>query len=179
MFDPLAITDEEAEGLTRLAQAQLRLATRLSERALDEPDVDAACHLARASERVARGYRQSLLLKSRLKRDGDADRRHAALNPLPGAIQQQASVNRRIRDVHAAVERIMAECAETLDCDEAGEIRLILADVLEEESRNPRFLADPVEAQVARMCEIFDLPSPDSAPAGTATAAEPAPADSS
>ena len=72
MSDLLAITDEEAEGLARLAQAQLRLATRLSERALDEPDVEAACSLARASERVARGYRQSLLLKSRLKRDGDA-----------------------------------------------------------------------------------------------------------
>lgn len=173
MSDLLAITDEEAEGLARLAQAQLRLATRLSERALDEPDVEAACSLARASERVARGYRQSLLLKSRLKRDGDADRRHAALNPLPGAVRQQASVNRRIRDVHAAVERIMAECAEALDTEEIGEIRLTLADVLEEESRNPRFLAEPVEAQVARMCELFDLP----APASVAT--PPAPADSS
>ena len=56
---------------------------------------------------------------------------------------------------------------------EIGEIRLTLADVLEEESRNPRFLAEPVEAQVARMCELFDLP----APASVAT--PPAPADSS
>jgi hypothetical protein len=80
MSDPLAITDEEAESLARLAQAQLRLATRLSERAFDEPDVDAACQLARASERVARGYRQSLLLKARLGRERNAVEREVALD---------------------------------------------------------------------------------------------------
>lgn len=164
MSDPLAITDEEAEGLVRLAQAQLRLATRLSERALDEPDVDAACRLARASERVARGYRQSLLLKSRLKRDRDAGAREAAAHPVARAPQEQARVNQRIRDVHEAVERILEERAETLSEAEIHVSLMFLADTLEEESRDDGFLAEPVEVQVARMCDLLDLPAPGSAP---------------
>lgn len=158
MSDPLAITDEEAEGLARLAQAQLRLATRLSERALDEPDVDAACRLARASERVARGYRQSLLLKSRLKRDRDAGAREAAAaGPLPRSPQQQARVNQRIRDVHAAVERLIVEHAEAFEHDD---MRVLLMDILEEDGQDESFVAEPIEAQIARMCEMLDLPAP-------------------
>ena len=174
MSDPLAITDEEALGLARLAQAQLRLATRLSERALDEPDVDAACRLARASERVARGYRQSLLLKSRLKRDQDVAQREAARNPVPRTPQQQARVNQRIRDVHAAVERVIEEQAETLDGEDADNILEWLVETLEEEGRDDGFLAEPVETQIARMCDLFDLPRP-----GAPAAARPRPADSS
>jgi hypothetical protein len=160
MSDPLAITDEEALGLARLAQAQLRLATRLSERALEAADDEAACHLARASERVARGYRQSLLLKSRLKRDRDAGARDAAANPLPRSPQQQARVNQRIRDVHAAVERLIVEHAEPFEHDD---MRVILMDILEEDGQDESFLVEPIEAQVARMCQMFDLPPPQAA----------------
>ncbi|HEY0649130.1 hypothetical protein [Phenylobacterium sp.] len=163
MSDPLAITDEEAEGLARLAQAQLRLATRLSERALEEPDVDAACHLARASERVARGYRQSLLLKSRLKRDRDVAQREAAAHPAVRTPQQQARVNQRIREVHAAVERVFEEHAEALADEDVDDMLVFLMDTLEEEGHGDGFLAEPIEAQVARMCETFGLPAPGSA----------------
>jgi hypothetical protein len=174
MSDPLAITDEEAEGLARLAQAQLRLATRLSERALDEPDVDAACRLARASERVARGYRQSLLLKSRLKRDADAARRQDAVNRSLPNLQKEARVHRRMRDIHAAVERILEEGAEALDADEADDIRVFLLDAIEEASRADDFLLEPIEVQVARMCEAFDLPVLASPEAEAADPEEPA-----
>lgn len=167
MSDPLAITDEEAEGLARLAQAQLRLAARLSERALDEPDVDAACRLARASERVARGYRQSLLLKSRLKRDRDAAQREAAAHPVPRTPQQQARVNQRIRDVHEAVERVIEEHAEAFDEEDIDFMRVLVMETLEAEGRDDAFLAEPIEAQVARMCEMLGL---DEAGPGTAAA---------
>ena len=160
MSDPLDITDEEAEGLARLAQAQLRLALRLSERALDEPDADTSCRLARASERVARGYRQSLLLKSRLKREDEAARRQAALNPLPRTPQTQARVNQRIRDVHEAVERIIEDQAETLDPEAIDDLRVYLLETLEEEGRDDGFLAEPIETQIARMCDDLGLPRP-------------------
>ena len=169
MSDLLAITDEEAEGLARLAQAQLRLATRLSERALDEPDVDAACRLARASERVARGYRQSLLLKSRLKRDRDVARREAAAHPVARTAQEQARVNQRIRDVHQAVERLAVERAEALGGEEIDDMLIFVLDTLEEEGRDDGFLAEPIEAQVARMCDMLGLPAPGSAEVGSDT----------
>jgi hypothetical protein len=169
MSDPLAITDEEAEGLARLAQAQLRLATRLSERSLDEPDVDAACRLARASERVARGYRQSLLLKSRLKRDRDAARREAATHPVARTPLEQARVNKRIRDVCHAVERLVAERAESFDGEEIDDMLTFALDTLEEEARDDGFLAEPMEAQVARLCDTLGLPAPASARAGPDT----------
>ena len=160
MSDPLDITDEEAEGLARLAQAQLRLALRLSERALDEADAEASCRLARASERVARGYRQSLLLKSRLKREDEAARRQATLNPLPRTPQTQARVNQRIRDVHEAVERIIEDQAETLDPEAIDDLRVYLLETLEEEGRDDGFLAEAIETQIARMCDDLGLPRP-------------------
>lgn len=182
MIDPLAITEEEAEGLARLAQAQLRLATRLSERALDEPDVDAACHLARASERVARGYRQSLLLKTRLKRDRDVAAREAAAAPGGRTVHEQSQINQRIREAYAAVDRVFAEHAEALDDEDVDDMRTFLLGTLEDESHDDGFLAEPIEAQIVRMCEMFvDLPpsggSPESDEAGDE--AEVAPTDSS
>lgn len=168
MSDPLAITDEEAEGLARLAQAQLRLATRLSERALEEPDVDAACRLARASERVARGFRQSLLLKSRLKRDRDAAQRETPAQPVVRTPQEQARVNQRIRDVHGAVERVLEEHAEGLDDDDIDQMLIFVMETLEAEGHDDGFLAEPIETQVARLCDLLGLPAPETA------AAEPA-----
>jgi hypothetical protein len=160
MSDPLAITDEEAEGLARLAQAQLKLATRLSERALEEPDVDAACRLARASERVARGFRQSLLLKSRLKRDRDAAQREAAAQPVVRTPQEQARVNQRIRDVHTVVERVVEEHAEGLDDDDIDAMLVFLMETLEAEGHDDDFLAEPIEEQVTRLCEMLGVPAP-------------------
>lgn len=181
MIDPLAITDEEAEGLSRLAQAQLRLATRLSERALDEPDVDAACHLARASERVARGYRQSLLLKTRLKRDRDAAAREAAVAPGGRTVHEQSLINQRIREVYAAVDRVIAEHAEALDDEEVDDMRTFLLGTLEDESHDHGFLDEPIEAQIVRMREMFDLPPSGGSPESDETGdeAEVRPADSS
>lgn len=160
MSDPFAITDEEAEGLARLAQAQLRLALRLSERAIEEPDADTAGRLARASERVARGYRQSLLLKSRLKRDRETAEREAAADPRPRTPQEQARINQRVRDVHASVERIIVEQADEIDAGDARAILVFVMDALEEEARYDGFLSEPVEAQVERMCQLFDLMPP-------------------
>ena len=163
MSDPLAITDEEAEGLARLAQAQLKLATRLSERALEEPDVDAACRLARASERVARGYRQSLLLKSRLKRDRDGAAREAAARPVVRKPQEQARVNQRIREIHGAVERVIEEHPEGLDDDDIDDMLVFVMETLETEGQDADFLAESIEAQVARLCEMLGLPAPGTA----------------
>lgn len=171
MSDPLAITDEEAEGLARLAQAQLKLALRLSERALDEPDAETAGRLARASERVARGYRQSLLLKSRLKRDRDAAAREAAENPRPRTPHEQARVHRRIEQIHAAVEAVVCERVDLLD-EDIDDALAFAADILEAEGADPDFLSEPLEDQVARVCAALDLPPP----AGPPPAPTPAPA---
>lgn len=169
MTDPLAITDEEALGLARLAQAQLRLATRLAERALDEPDAEAACGLARASERVARGYRHSLLLKSRLRRERDLARREAAANPIRRTPQEQSRVNQRIRQVHGAVERLACERLEHLDDEAYHELLAFVAETLREEGKDDGFMAEALETQVERMWQMLDdagfIDAPDDAPA--------------
>lgn len=149
MSDLLAITDEEAEGLARLAQAQLRLATRLSERALNEPDVDAACHLARASERVARGYRQSLLLKSRLGRERSAVERERALD----------AARRETR-----CEELRANLGETLrlvtEPGERGEILEALEREIAVEAARPDFLEIEFHDLAADICARLPLDEP-------------------
>ena len=149
MSDPLAITDEEAEGLARLAQAQLRLALRLSERAQDEPDVDEACRLARASERVARGYRQSLLLKSRLGRERNTVERERAL----GAARRETRC-----------EELRASLGETLRLvTEPGEREEVL-DALEREIAVQAARADFLELDfddlAADICTRLPLDEP-------------------
>jgi len=160
MSDPLAITEEEAEGLARLAQAQLKLATRLSERALDEPDVDAACRLARASERVARGYRQSLLLKSRLGRERNTVERERALD----------AARRETR-----CEELRANLGETLGIvAEPGEREEILEALEHEiavEAARADFLEIELDDLVADICARLPLDEPRANPAGRVASA--------
>lgn len=159
MSDPFAITDEDMAGLEALASAQLRLALRFAERAEAEPDVDAACRLARASERAARGYRQSLLIKSKLRRDRDADRREVARNPHPRSPQDEARRFKRQRDLYEAVERIACEVVE--DRDEVEFILGLLCDQIDLMAASDADFADAdLAAQVARLSHALDLVDP-------------------
>lgn len=162
MSAPLDITDEEAEGLARLAQAQLRLATRLSERALDESDAETACHLARASERVARGYRQSLLLKSRLRRDRDAVEGEGRAPPqVRRAPRDGERDERRAAELYGAIERIAFEQGERLTDQQIDDLIFgSLAAFADEKAEDDHFLDRPFAYQLARLCERLGLPAP-------------------
>lgn len=129
------LTDADAQGLDALAAAQLRLALRFGERAEAAEDDDAACKLARTSERAARSYRQILLVKSKLRRERDAALENADSKRPPPGPQEQARINRRYRDLYEAVERIVVEAH--ADDEETAEfvldmVRSALDDMIEE-----------------------------------------------
>ncbi|MBX3482287.1 hypothetical protein [Phenylobacterium sp.] len=183
MSADLAITAEDALGLADVAQVQLRLAKRFGERAEAEEDVDKACKLARACERAARGYRQSLLLKSRLFRDAENARCAAVETPRPRTAPQQARINKRVRELYTAVEDHIYAEVEAERLDEAEFYLEGLLDTIERLAQADDAFADgDFEAQVAVVCD-HHLPPPElrSPPpqAQTADAEAPAAADSS
>lgn len=177
MSDALAITDADALGLAEVAEIQLRLARRFAERAEAEEDVDRACKLARATERAARGYRQSLLLKSRLMRDADRARREAIEKPLPRTPQQQSRIDRRVRILYEVVEaQIYAEYEDREQLDVADLLMEGLFETLEKMAKADDGFADAdFMQQVTDLCERYDVappvaPSPQGRP-GPPTAA--------
>ena len=157
MSDLLAITDEDAEGLARLAAAQLRLALRFAERAEAEDDVDKACKLARTSERAARAYRQALLLKLKLQRGVPPQR--ATTSPAEAAHRDPVHV--RMDDLEEAVERLRDE--EKLD-DEDEDWMADLAAEFDDMIAEGDFAEGDIVAQFARICEALELPLPAWAP---------------
>jgi hypothetical protein len=127
------LTDADAAGLDALAASQLRLALRFAERAEAAEDDDAACRLARTSERAARSYRQILLVKSKLKRDRDTARREEARSPVPRTLQEQEQVDRRRRDLYRAAERLILETLDEEDLSEGLEMAYERAAAMAEE----------------------------------------------
>src|SRR5690242_3289548 len=115
MLDALAITEEEAQGLSELAALDLAMAKDFAARVQAEADPAVKNDLARSYQRVARSYRQTLALKMRLAREvasharevgagagrGGADAALAGVAPLgPPAL-------RRADEVRDAVARIV------------------------------------------------------------------------
>lgn len=104
MLDALNITEEEAQGLTELAQHDLALARDFARRAMAAEDNDEANELARSYQRAARSYRQTLAAKARLKRDlaVAAKTQAATPRPKPGG----SAVARRIGELRTALIRL-------------------------------------------------------------------------
>ena len=143
------LTDADAQGLDALAASQLRLALRFAERAEAAEDDDAACRLARTSERAARSYRQLLLVKSKLKSDRDTALRDEVQSPVPPSPQEQARIDKRQRDLYEAAERVAHE---TLDDDEDIEFALEMAfDIVADMAKAPGFADEDLDVQVARV----------------------------
>ncbi|MBX3483349.1 hypothetical protein [Phenylobacterium sp.] len=173
------LTDADAQGLDALAASQLRLALRFAERAEAAEDDDAACRLARTSERAARSYRQILLVKSKLKRERDAALRdEAAAPPAPPGPQEQQRIDQRRRDVYERVERIACE---TLDDEEDIAFGLDMAWAeLEDMAQAPGFADGDIAEQVERVLAAAGFePEPDADPAPEAPVPASEPADSS
>ena len=174
MNESLAITEADAIGLADVAEIQLRLTRRFAERAEAEEDMDRACRLAHAAERAARGFRQSLLLKSKLWRDGARAEREAVEKPLPRTAQQQARIDRRVRQLYEAVEaHVHAESeAERLDGAD-WRLRPLLRTIEKLAQVGDGFADEDFDEQVAQVCVRLQLPRPGAcdtrAPSGAAT----------
>src|SRR3954471_3450386 len=112
MLDALAITEDEAAGLSELAALDLAMARDFAARAQAESDPDTANDLARSYQRVARSYRQSLALKVRLARELI---RLQQDTPPP---RDEARIRARVDEVRTAARRVIWAEHEPDDCDE-------------------------------------------------------------
>jgi hypothetical protein len=156
MWDALAITEEDAEGLAELARLELSMAKAFAERARTEEDPDTANALGRTAQRFGRCYRQSLALKSRLAREIAAAERAAAEAPRP---RDEARISARVDEVRQAVERVLWTEAERPDWTEARtpEALELLDAHLEVRALDDRFADRDLDAQVADLCRALGL----------------------
>ncbi|MBX3485624.1 hypothetical protein [Phenylobacterium sp.] len=165
LFD---LTDADAQGLDALAAAQLRLALRFAERAEAAEDDDAACKLARTSERAARSYRQILLIKSKLRRDLDAAAHEPAAPAAPDP-QAQQRINKRQRVLYEAVERLVIEDFPD-DRDTAEFVLDMVHHAIDDMAREPGFADADLASQIAEVREAVGF---DDAPPADRASAEP------
>ena len=186
MWDALAITEEEAAGLSELAALDLAMARDFAARARAESDPEIANDLARSYQRMARSHRQSLALKVRLARD--LARLQQDAPPPP---RDEAAIRARMNEVRAATRRVIWAEHEANDWDEPDEItRELCFDLLEQRlqtrSREDDRFAEPLlDDHILETCAALDLSTtlarrwrdlPD--PPGEATADPTTPVDS-
>jgi len=141
-------------GLGRLFEAGLELALAIQADAMAAERPDARAKLAAAFHRVARSVRQTAALKARLLRDAERARRDALAHAED---RREARVARRKAAVSAAIERLIeTEVEEDEQFDAAEDLSVRL----EREALDEGFLDEPVAAQIARICQALQLPSP-------------------
>jgi hypothetical protein len=154
MSVPDDISDEEM--LARLAACDLSAAERVHGKLMAAEDVSEIAELGRTYQRFARSLRQTLALKSRFKRELEqAARQGLPKPPPPGGL----AVARRVRDVRAAVVRVIWDEAER---EERADFEEQLDDLISVERMLDTFAAEPLDDQVARLCLSLDL-SPEGA----------------
>lgn len=167
--------DAALTGLDELAACDLRLAKRFCARieALPEDADDKAMALARSYQRMARSYRQTLVVQARLRRelkaeerqDAEAARRRAiADRPAPPSALEDTTIFRMARVETAAAERIRAE----YDPSEAEPLEEELTDLLYELWDDDFAELDAelqLDAVMARVREVAPRGGPDAPPA--------------
>jgi len=155
MLDALAITEEEAAGLTELAALDLAMAKDFAARAQAAEDPAVASDLTRSYQRVARSYRQTLALKMRLAREIAAAGREARLNPPPFSPR---AARRRMDDIREAVARVaFTEYEGPEREDELIEILGLADEVILDHAAEPDFPQRPLDEQVAEVCGELGL----------------------
>jgi len=181
MLDALAITEDEAAGLSELAALDLAMARDFAARAQAAEDAETANDLARSYQRMARSYRQTLALKVRLAREMALAERDAP-PPAPPP-RDEVRIAARVEELRGAVGRVIRaeyEAADPDDPDEDGEeAEGYFLDLLEERLEHLRqddnFGLEPLDEHVVALCAALrldlglarrwrDLPDPDDAP---------------
>ena len=145
--------DRDDEMLARLAQFDLAAAEHVHGRLMAAEDTAEIAELGGTYQRVARSLRQTLALKAKLKRDRETAAKTAA--PAPAAPAGPLAVARRVRDVRAAVTRVIWNEAE--NADDATFIEESLDEMLTDELLRGDLCAESLDDHVARVCLELDL----------------------
>jgi hypothetical protein len=136
------ISDEEM--LARLAACDLAAAERVHGRLMAAEEASEVAELGRTYQRLARSLRQTLALKARLKREGEAAAKDAAPARAGGV-----AVARRLREVRQAVTRVIWNEAERED---AADYEEALDELLSDECLRGGVCAETLDDHVARIC---------------------------
>ncbi|RAK65535.1 hypothetical protein [Phenylobacterium kunshanense] len=164
MLDALDITEAETAGLSELAALDLSMARLFAARAEAAEDPQVQNEFARSYQRMARSYRQTLALKIKLKRDLAQARRDQARaqesdrdsGPSPDTYDA-ARVEVRKQQVRQAIERVAWDEYEPYDKIDAF---IELERYMDEEAREPGFVAHPLPLVVARLCLALNVDPP-------------------
>lgn len=148
MSDPATLSDEQM--LARLAACDLSAAERVHGRLMAAEAVAEIAELGRTYQRIARSLRQTLALKARFKREREQGTKDAA-PARPGGV----AVARRIRELRAAVRRVIWNEVEAEDAPEDYEDAL--EDMITRECLSDDFCAEPLDDHVARLCLSLGL----------------------
>jgi hypothetical protein len=162
-------------GLDELAACDLRLAKRFCARieSLPEDDDDKAMDLARSYQRMARSYRQTLVVQARLRRDLKADARQEAAD-------ETRRHERRVSDRKVAIKARMADRVwnEREDEDEAEGLYSLFLDLVDAAAERRDFLEHDVDVHVRAIADALGLDdaeaSPSEAPAADRAGPPPA-----
>jgi hypothetical protein len=142
--------DRDEEMLARLAEFDLAAAEKVHGRLMAAEDAAEIAELGRTYQRVARSLRQTLALKAKLKRD-----RETAAKDAPARAPGGVAVARRIRELRAAVGRVI--WAEAESADYGTMLEEAFEDVLTREMLTDAFCAEPLDDHVARICLDLNL----------------------
>jgi len=156
--------DAEQLALGRLAEMDLALAARMHSLAMTAEDPQEIAAHVRGYHRASRCVRQTIMLRSRLRRDHD---RHALAmaagepgdRPPPGF--QQDRIDARIEDLQDAAARIVAQAAPpgTPRAERAEALDRIDAWIdVEVEREGDDFGVQPLDDHVVALCRAFNLP---------------------
>lgn len=155
-------------GLEALFEAGLELALQVQADAMAAETVDERARLALTFHRLSRSVRQTAALRMRLVREAERAAREVAADQGEQEASRDAERTRKRRDqVTAAVQSLIWSEAES----EAGEadLRSDLEELLDIESQDAEtFLAEPLDAQVARLARRLGLKPPAALPDGGA-----------
>ena len=163
MLDALDITEEEAAGLTELAALELAAAKEFSARSLAVGDPKLATELARTAQRHGRGYRQTLAMKQRLKREITQAAAEAPEAPKPHVPRDSQRIKARVDELRDPLQRVIwtehekPDPPEDEDDDLAGYHFRLLEERLRTLSRDNSFGQQPLDDHVVEVARGLGL----------------------
>jgi len=159
MSDVALQLDDEAM-LARLAACDLAAAERVHAKLMEAEEAAELADLGRTYQRLARSLRQTLALKARLAREreaADAKKRPPKPEPLEphaGLTILTAQARAHVEAAHdSVVPYVERERPDYDDLDEAE-----VYEILIELAQDREFLDTPIEALVAKVLKIMELP---------------------
>ncbi len=137
--------------LAEIAEIALAAARDLGQSLAEAATPQEKAVLMGALHRAGRSLRQSVALEARLVRDAGRALREARDEALA---ETRRKVDRRKAQVEAAVKRLIWTEREA---DEAERLESVLDELVGEDAVFDAFLSDPIELQIARLCEALGI----------------------